>query len=502
MCTVSLSTFKYPTSGENLYNLLQTSDVAKGWRRDLKPEDLKIFSDTKRRFFDSSDPREAVKHLRLKSISSSPRHRCCRGSVVDEEKIARMTNPDWSARHKTVKFGDHFYGKKGILKNSSPTSSTTRTSPDNYRGNKGAAVGSGACPDEVLSPANGLSSSAARSSPHQANTTFSRQEPQAKEPMKPLLRSTMKSWRAGRSTTMSLAEQKSSGTSGTTEDALDRELQQRRGVLSPMKNTAAVGDQQGSNVEDEDQDYAAHFETLMSSDGFVQHQSTSSSPSPSRTRRHFEEDLCLYDTDDVDIQWDQDLEHRWSRPRLTSSWLEGHVMNIGYHMPHTFDNVRIFPVRQNNMDTKKISKREYENLPKYPSPLLDKYYPRFDDHLEGRLRVGKEIHKMDIQQYRSDPALHYLKNEKLPPNSPMSPSQRKAIEQKVCQKTELDKIYNYREQPGVAGAIYESPYYFHKSQIRNFPLLNPVMKAMLVPEPQIVYDYKPRGTGAEKKQAG
>eukprot|EP00392_Amoebophrya_sp_AT5.2_P011239 g11314.t1 len=74
----SITHFVYPCSGENLWNKILSGDSAKGWRRQIQSTDCLQLSQSKGRLFDSSDPREAVRLMREKELSSEPRHACTR----------------------------------------------------------------------------------------------------------------------------------------------------------------------------------------------------------------------------------------------------------------------------------------------------------------------------------------------------------------------------------------------------------------------------------------
>ncbi|CAD7969598.1 unnamed protein product [Amoebophrya sp. A25] len=313
--------FVYPKSGENLWSLVQNPDPVLPWRRTLSSSDMYLLSETKRRFFDSADPREAVKLLHLKHESESPRHGCSRVVTIEDKlELARKVKiangnakkkvgvtflPAIEGGHNVQRKGQGHRGRNGQAANAPSASRTAAKNPTPSKQKMGKLLASTIeawnKEDDATTMAP-LQDGELRETPlHGKNTGLqgSREKHDQEGPP------TLPRNAVPRNAVPPLPKFGSFGFPGS--DALDR-LPHRK--FCSLKNPP-TGDEQ------------LHYD-----DG--------KRLSP---RRWHEMDRCLYETDAGDVNWDLQIDHRWNRPRLTNSWLEGHALNVGYHLPHTFEHV-------------------------------------------------------------------------------------------------------------------------------------------------------------------
>ncbi|CAD7961905.1 unnamed protein product [Amoebophrya sp. A25] len=368
---MSSAHFVYPSSGENPWSRILSGDAARAWRRELQPVDVRHYSQARPRLFDSSDPREAVRLLRNKELSKDPRHICRRpGMDYDASQMFPPTllendNRSTSASNSTAK-STHMGAKRqqeivveggnmgtNIRKDNGDkqTSSPTAASPTSIKpatspgGGRRGDISTSPCPPTrsppqvqqqkksvvVLKPGE-LAASRAATAPFSSPT----------EKVDTVMASSSTTHAAVpvNATTLSLLSKNendeqietlnnnksSAGAPGASPSSVrsSRPGASRVSQKQAMSRTAHEGFMGATKLGTE---FGAGIHTKS------RRPIISRAPSDPglTTARQEEEELCLYRTGREDREWSQDVDHRWSRPRMTNYWTHECASRIAYH---------------------------------------------------------------------------------------------------------------------------------------------------------------------------
>ncbi|CAD7949270.1 unnamed protein product [Amoebophrya sp. A120] len=352
MTSTSSAHFVYPKSGENPWQRVLSGDSARAWRRSLQSTDVRFYSQSKGRLFDSHDPREAVRLMREKEVSKEPRHTCIRPPL------------EFDASEFFVKDGTSTTTpKKPMTADGSLMSTTTTPVVAKQEQELPTLLRSASSPNH----GHNLSTSTTNSTKKVAFTGTG-ETPPTTAPAKT-------------SSSQSPAAASSRGRGHQTAHTKADNGSSNTGKYSTMSTTLMGKDFMAA---------PCNKKKIVSKPFF----------DPGATQRLDPDDTCLYETAPEDRAWSADVEHRWNRPNLTNFWTHQTQCRIEYHNSDVPDFTKAIQIDDAG-DMRINGKLARLKVPQYRQNMLYKDY-----YLKQLYKKDKRNSSMDTKQ-SLDKTHHY-----------------------------------------------------------------------------------------------
>jgi len=281
----SITHFVYPCSGENLWNKILSGDSAKGWRRQIQSTDCLQLSQSKGRLFDSSDPREAVRLMREKELSSEPRHACTRKrDIVAESQQQSEGEQSYVGEDLGAGAAATSSTSAGPVVVGDTTTSTRPRDHDSACGDGRAGDSSAAFHHPTL-----LQATAAGELELEAGTRNSKKQ-------------------------LPKEQSHSRGASPTPRGATSQKQCSKKGPPHFRSSSPFLNGEHFMDAIRKPKITPKVIPNAMELTG-----------------RETASDTCIYETSERDRAWSADVEHRWNRPRLTNFWTHNCESRIEFH---------------------------------------------------------------------------------------------------------------------------------------------------------------------------